>query len=191
VRTAVCACALATAPLWPPSAPPGGTVGPPPTTTVHAPAAPMRAAAPVRVRSAAIGLDAPLVPMGLDADGALDVVPSADVGGWYAGGPTPGEAGPAVLAAHVDWNRRPGPFRFLRELAAGELVSVDRADGSVATFEVQAVRRYAKDAFPTDEVYADRPDAVLRLVTCGGVYDRGARSYRDNVVAYAALVAPP
>ncbi|WP_243653365.1 class F sortase [Pseudonocardia endophytica] len=169
----------------------GGTVAPLPTTTVRPAAAPEPgASAPTRVRVAALGLDGPVVPLGLDRAGALDVPRRGDVTGWYTGSPAPGRRGPSVLAAHVDWNHEPGPFFRLRELAAGDLVEVDRADGSVATFEVQAVRRYPKDAFPTDEVYGNVPWAGLRLVTCGGSFDRGARSYEDNVVAYAALVQP-
>ncbi|MEN3302572.1 class F sortase [Pseudonocardia sp.] len=137
-------------------------------------------------------MDTGLVPLGLDATGALDV-PSGDaaatLAGWYTGGPTPGERGPSVLTAHVDWNHRAGPFQRLRALARGDLVEVARADGTTATFEIQDVRRYAKDAFPTAAVYGDLPGAGLRLVTCGGSFDRGGRSYRDHVIAFAALVA--
>ncbi len=168
----------------------GGTVPPLPHTTARPASDPLPAAAPVRVRAAAIGLDGPVVPLGLDRSGALDVPRDGAVTGWYDGSPEPGRRGPSVLAAHVDWNHRPGPFVHLHDLATGDLVQVDRTDGSVATFEVQAVRRYPKDGFPTADVYGDLPWAGLRLVTCGGSFDRGARSYRDNVVAYAALVQP-
>ncbi|MCW0213311.1 MAG: class F sortase [Pseudonocardia sp.] len=183
--------ALAAAPLAAPSAPLGGTVAPVPTSTVRAAAAPLAGAVPVRVRAPAVGMDTGLVPLGLDAAGALEVpagAAAATLAGWYTGGPTPGERGPAVLTAHVDWDHRPGPFRRLRALAPGDLVLVDRADGTRATFEIQDVRRYAKDAFPTAAVYSDSPVAGLRLVTCGGSFDRAERSYRDNVVAFAALV---
>ena len=55
-------------------------------------------------------------------------------------------------------------------------------------FTVTRVARYAKGAFPTAEVYGPTPDAELRLITCGGAFDRAARSYRDNLVVYAALL---
>lgn len=177
--------------LVPAASPPaalGGTVAPVPGATLRPAAPPLPAALPVRVRSAAIGLDSPLVPLGLDRAGALEVPRDGGATGWYTGGPEPGRLGPAVLAAHVDWNHRLGPFAHLRELAPGDLVEVDRTDGRTATFEVQAVRRYPKDRFPTAEVYRDLPRAGLRLITCGGAFDRGVRSYDDNVVAFAALV---
>ncbi|MDN5913731.1 MAG: class F sortase [Pseudonocardia sp.] len=168
----------------------GGTVAAIPAGTARPAAAPLPAAAPVRVRSAAIGLDSAMIPLGLDPAGALDVPPDGTATGWYTGGPAPGQLGPAVLAAHVDWDHRLGPFAHLRALEPGDLVEVDRADGRRATFEVQAVRRYPKDRFPTDAVYGDLPRAGLRLVTCGGAFDRGAHSYDDNIVAFAALVTP-
>jgi len=70
------------------------------------------------------------------------------------------------------------------------MASYHRADGTTATFEVQAVRRYAKDRFPTAAVYGDLPGAGLRMITCGGTFDRGVRSYTDNVVVLASLVDP-
>ena len=45
--------------------------------------------------------------------------------------------------------------------------------------------RYPKAAFPTAEVYGPTPDAQLRLITCGGDFDRSRRGYADNVVVFA------
>lgn len=190
VAALVAAVAALAVPAALPPAALGGTVPPVPTGTVRPAAAPLPEAAPVRVRAAAAGLDSPMVPLGLTPDGALEVPPDGAATGWYTGGPAPGSAGPAVLAAHVDWNGVPGPFARIDELAPGDLVTVDRADGRSAVFEVQAVRRHPKDRFPTAEVYGDLPGAGLRLVTCGGAFDRDAGSYSDNVVVHAALVEP-
>lgn len=193
-RAAGALLAVAVALAVPAAAPPaavGGTVPAPPTATVRPAASPLPAAEPLRVRAPAAGLDSPLVPLGLDGAGALAVPPDGATTGWFTGAPAPGERGPAVLAAHVDWNRAPGPFARIDELVPGDLVAVDRSDGRTATFEVQAVRRHPKDRFPTAAVYGDLPGAGLRLVTCGGSFDRGVRSYRDNVVVWAGLVAGP
>ena len=61
------------------------------------------------------------------------------------------------------------------------------ADGTAARFRVDSVQQFSKDAFPTDQVYADIDHAGLRLITCGGSFDRAARSYRDNIVVFADL----
>ena len=50
------------------------------------------------------------------------------------------------------------------------------------------VARYPKDDFPTKAVYGPTPRAELRLITCGGVFDRSARSYEDNIVVFARLL---
>jgi len=44
---------------------------------------------------------------------------------------------------------------------------------------------YPKAKFPSELVYGPTPDRQLRLITCGGVFDRSLRSYKDNLVVYA------
>jgi hypothetical protein len=146
---------------------------------------------PVRVRVPTLGVDSGLVALGLQPDGTLEVPARADLAGWYAGSPTPGELGPSVLAGHVDSVRGPGVFFRLRELAPGDRVVVDRADGTTATFEVERVEQHPKNAFPTQRVYGDIDHAGLRLITCGGTFDRSTGHYRSNVVVYARLAGPP
>jgi hypothetical protein len=142
-------------------------------------------AAPVRLRIPAVGVDTPLTATGLDGAGAL--VPPIDGAGWYREGPAPGDVGPAVLTGHVDGGGAPAVFYRLRDLTPGDHVLVERADGSTVRFVVTAVARYAKDAFPTGTVYGPTPGAELRLITCGGTFDRFRGSYRDNVVVSARL----
>ncbi|MFD2090575.1 class F sortase [Blastococcus deserti] len=143
------------------------------------------AAPPVRLAVPAAAVDAPLAGVRLDATGAL--VPPADpaVAGWYTGGPVPGSPGPAVIAGHVDWAGAPGVFAGLAGLRPGTEIVVGRADGSTVTFIVTRVVRRAKNAFPSVDVYAPTAGAELRLITCGGAFDRAAGSYEDNVIVFA------
>ena len=146
-----------------------------------------RSADPVRVQVPAIGVDSSLARLGLDAAGAL--VPPGDSGqaGWFAEGTAPGDVGPAVLAGHVDSYRGPAVFYRLRDVAVGDDVLVGRSDGTTVRFAVTRVDRYPKAEFPTAEVYGPTPDPELRLITCGGAFDRSRRSYVDNDVVYARL----
>jgi sortase (surface protein transpeptidase) len=159
-----------------------------PTRVVADGAAGTPSAVPLRVRVPAIGVDSPLVRLGVDATGALAPPAEYDRAGWFPGAPAPGDVGPAVVAGHVDSREGPAVFWRLRELAAGDEVLVARDDGTAARFVVTGVARYAKDDFPTAAVYGPTPRAELRLVTCGGEFDRSARSYEDNVVVTAVLV---
>lgn len=144
-------------------------------------------AVPARLTIPAVDVDVDLVRLGVDDAGRL--VPPDDhaVAGWFAAGPAPGAVGPAVLAGHVDSVDGPSVFSRLDEVPLGGEVLVAREDGTTGRFTVTRVEQYPKDAFPTTEVYGPAAGAELRLITCGGDFDRTRRSYLDNVVVYARL----
>ena len=142
---------------------------------------------PVWLTIPAIGVKAPIVTLGLNRNGTLQVPGSTTVVGWYTGSPRPGAIGSAVIAGHVDSRSGPGVFYWLRRMHRGERIYVRRADGTLAVFTVTAVHTYAKAQFPTASVYGPVPDAELRLITCGGTFDYARHSYLSNVVVYARL----
>lgn len=146
-------------------------------------------AAPVSVTIPAIGVHNPVVNLGLQPNGSLQVPLSTGVVGWYTGSPRPGAAGSSVLAGHVDSRSGPAVFYWLSRLRAGDRVYVSRADGTMAVFSITKVQTYAKDAFPTAAVYGPTPDPELRLITCGGTFDAESGHYLSNVVAYATLAS--
>ena len=147
---------------------------------------------PVHLDIPAIGVSTSLMVLGLNADGTVAVPPlrAGAPAGWYRHLATPGEIGPAVILGHVD-SAEDGPAVFyrLRELRSGDTVTVDRADGSTTVFTISQVAEYPKSAFPTDAVYGPVDYPALRLVTCGGTFDRRRRQYGGNVVVYASLTA--
>ncbi|PZT76479.1 MULTISPECIES: class F sortase [unclassified Streptomyces] len=144
---------------------------------------------PTRLRIPSIAVDAPFTPLSIGASGRLDAPPPNDKNlvGWFKDGPTPGELGTSIVAGHVDTTTGPAVFLQLRFLKPGATVDITRADGTVASFSVDSVETFSKADFPDDKVYADTPDAQLRLITCGGDYDRKAKDYEDNVVVFAHL----
>ena len=155
-----------------------------PAAAITRPADPLPAA-PLRIRIPAIGVDSTVTPIDVDGTGALQPPGGADSTGWYAAGPAPGATGPAVLAGHVDSRTGPAVFYRLRDLPAGSRIEVDRSDGTTAVFVARRTFQTAKAAFPTAAVYAPTPAPELRLVTCGGTFDRSIGHYRDNVVVEA------
>lgn len=168
--------------LVPPAAGLPGAAAPAPFRSVRTY---RQVAEPVRLRIPALGIDTALQRLGRAADRTVEAPTDVGVAGWFAGGPRPGQAGPAVVLGHVDSRRGPGVFHPLAGVARGTEVHVDRADGSTVTFRVTGVRTVAKDRFPTEQVYAPTLQSSLRLVTCGGPFDHAAGSYRDNVVVSA------
>jgi sortase (surface protein transpeptidase) len=141
--------------------------------------------APTSLVIDAIGVRSAVVPLGRNPDNTMQVPDRFDQTGWYTGGPQPGQFGPAVIAGHVDSYTGPAVFFRLKDLKPGDVVTVIGSLGR-AEFRVDSVREFVKDNFPSDLVFGPTPDRALRLITCGGSYDRAARSYRDNVVAFAS-----
>jgi sortase (surface protein transpeptidase) len=142
---------------------------------------------PVWLTIPAIGVKAPIIKLGLNRNGTLQVPGSTTVVGWYTNSPPPGATGSAIIAGHVDSRSGPGVFFWLRTMRPGERIYIRRADGTLAVFTVTAVQMYAKAHFPTAAVYGPVPDAELRLITCGGTFDYARGSYLSNVVVYARL----
>ena len=165
----------------------------PSTTTVVAPPATRSARIedlptddappPKRLRLPTIGVDAPVLAVGVGANGEL-TVPTAETVGWYRFGSAPGRPGTAVLAAHVDFNGRPGAFFRLQQLRPGSRVEVVDGGAGVRRFRVVDVRSTPKTAL-ADELFARDGEPRLALITCGGRFDRSTRHYEDNVIATA------
>ncbi|MFF9024400.1 class F sortase [Streptomyces eurythermus] len=143
---------------------------------------------PLRVRIPAIRVDAPLTGLALTPSGSLDAPPAEEqnLAGWYEAGTTPGETGTAIVAGHVDNADGPAVFYRLGALKRGDRVEVDRRDGTVALFTVDAVEVYSARAFPDDKVYGAAPRPELRVITCGGGYSE-TTGYQGNVVVFAHL----
>jgi hypothetical protein len=139
---------------------------------------------PTRLRIPSLGITTSLEALTLLETGVLASPVDYARAGWYAGGTLPGDLGPAVIAGHVDSNSGVGVFYRLYELKPGSRIEVERG-GRWVPFVTVANERYAKENFPTARVYGPTPAPELRLITCGGAFDRVRQSYRDNVVVYA------
>jgi sortase (surface protein transpeptidase) len=151
-------------------------------------AAPAKLARPVAIDIPAIGVQSVLAPLGLNADGTVEVPADPAEAGWYKLGTRPGALGSAVILGHVDSTEGPAVFYLLSTLSQGDAVDVRLADGTLAQFRVSSVRTYANEQFPAAQVYAAKGARVLNLVTCGGSYDAARGGYQANVVVNARWV---
>lgn len=161
-----------------------------PAPVPNIPAAPaMQPSTPKRLIIPKLGVNAPIRSVGTDRTGAIETPPigNPNLVGWYRGGPTAGEAGPAVMLGHKDTTTRSAVFSRLHELAYGDTIEVTRLDGTVAIFTVGGVEQANKQTFPTNRVYGQADNAELRLITCGGTYNRSTGHYVDNVIVYATM----
>ncbi|MBL1099654.1 class F sortase [Streptomyces coffeae] len=166
-------------------------VGRPPAHPLPPAHAPLPSARPKSVEIEAARVRAPVVASGLDSAGALKPPSYKQAGtvGWYRAGPEPGSAGAALLVGHLDTRSKPAVFHGLSHLKRGETVRIARTDGTTAEFTVENVEVVATERFDARRVYGARARnrAELRLITCGGRFDKATRSYTANVVVSAYL----
>ena len=156
------------------------------------PAPPLPASVPLRIRIPAIGVNAPLSELHADGGHHLVPPPAADrnLAGWYSGGTSPGAAGAAIIAGHVDNSRGPAVFYGLGSLQRGDTIEIVRRDHRIANFRIDGVNVYSRTAFPSRLVYGPTGYPELRVITCGGGYSQ-ATGYLGNVVVFAHLVTDP
>jgi sortase (surface protein transpeptidase) len=145
---------------------------------------------PVKIQIPSIGVSAPIMQVGLDSDGQVQVPPLDvhNLTGWYKYGATPGQDGTSVILGHVDSDQGISVFYYLKDLVKGDQIGVTLADGITANFVVDGLQKSSKDEFPTAEVYGKVGYPGLRLVTCGGAFDSTTGHYLDDIIVYAHMV---
>jgi sortase (surface protein transpeptidase) len=154
---------------------------PPPTATyTHAIADPTRIVIP----SAEVDTD--LMAVGLQDDGDVELPPYGHAA-WYKLGPAPGAIGPAVILGHYDSSRGRDVFYRLKDLQPGDAIFVYGTEEDVALFLVDSIELVPKTQFPSARVWSDTKEPVIRLVTCGGEYDRASGHYLANLIVYGHL----
>ncbi|GAA3841897.1 hypothetical protein GCM10022226_75570 [Sphaerisporangium flaviroseum] len=143
------------------------------------------AATPKRLDIPSLNLKAPLMKLGLADDGEIELPPfeKPAMAGWFDQSVVPGDSGASVIIGHVDTKTAPAVFYRLHQVKKGAVVKVVRSDGRVAEYKVDAIEQVSKERFPAQRVYVEDG---LRLVTCGGAFDRKTHEYLDNIIVYAS-----
>ena len=162
----------------------------PPRLTRDPTVKPLARSVPVSIRIPAISISAPVMKVGQNPDGTVQVPPldAHNLTGWYEYGPTPGQRGAAVILGHVDSLTGISVFYYLKDLRARDKIYVTLADGKTAAFAVDGVQKVSKDAFPTASVYGKADYPSLRVITCGGTFDRATGHYLYNIIVYAHMI---
>lgn len=142
--------------------------------------------APTQVTIPSLKISSPLMRLGLNADGTVEVPPAEKgmTAGWYTGGAVPGRPGPAVLIGHNDTRFGRAVFHDLKDIREGAEVVVRDGAGTPLRFTVTSKETVSKKAFPTERVYGATKDSTLRLVTCDGAFDAEGHPV-DNLIVYA------
>lgn len=144
---------------------------------------------PKHLEIPALSVSAPIVRVGTQRNGALQVPRDPKTTGWWGGGANPGApTGTAVIAGHINYSGVTGALAQIGELDPGDVVYVDGLrDGSKTRvpFTITGVRTYLKHGLPYQTIFNQDVAGRLVLITCGGPFDASTGNYRDNIVAYA------
>lgn len=140
---------------------------------------------PVRLKIPVIDVDSIVIPIGLTADGAMDIPQDPAEVAWYSLGPRPGEIGSAVIAGHLNWFQgQTGAFADLKQVEPGDIITVSDEDGVNITFVVREIRMYDAQADATDVFSSTDGKAHLNLITCDGVWDKDTSQYTERLVVF-------
>lgn len=172
----------AVAPAAPVAASPAATGSTLVAVDLHPPGVPVSISIPVQ------NVTDEVVPVGLAADGSMEV-PDVHEAGWYRLGPKPGEPGAAVVIGHVNFAGVPGALGRIGELKPGDLITVKDAAGIERSFSTYSVREIPKSQYAAKTValvFGARTTDDLVIVTCSGVVIN--HEYQGNTILSAHLV---
>jgi len=139
----------------------------------------------------AIGVNAPIEPVGVLSDGDMAVPTQKpwDGVGWYQYGPYPGAQGSAVIDGHLD---RPGGspavFWKLRNLHIGDIIMVVNPGEKPLHFRVMNMKYYAANNAPLRTIFGNMAGTFLNLITCAGQWIPNQHQTTLRLVIYTALV---
>jgi LPXTG-site transpeptidase (sortase) family protein len=153
---------------------------------------------PIRITIPRIGVNAPVISLGLDSDNIPQVPDSGSDVAWYTFSAPPGGGSNAVFSGHVDWYYwgmpGEGVFYHLRELEIGDEISLEMEDHSQLRYVVSGNVAVAYDDPNVVKVMGSTSKDVITLITCGGTWLRdysnpigGNYSHRVVVRAERAL----
>ncbi len=160
-----------------------GAAGPTATPTDTVSDAPL-----ARIRAPSVGIDAPLITLGVNSDGVMQTPDRPDVVAWYDFSGRPGAGSNVVLAGHLDFvNVGPAVFWRLGELREGDEVLIDLADGSTFVYRVVQARTYDAATAPVQDIVGPTDQELVTLITCAGSFSQTTGQYNDRLVVRAVL----
>ncbi|HXA42388.1 MAG TPA: class F sortase [Candidatus Solibacter sp.] len=143
---------------------------------------------PGRLVVRSIGVNAQVLPVGVDK-GAMAVTNESYDVGWYKFGPAPGDPGDAVIDGHLDWyDTSRAVFFNLKHIQIGDDIEVQRLDGVSHHFKVTSVQSVAYNA-TVPGLFDTSGPSRLSLITCGGTWDFKKGEYLQRVIVDSTLVS--
>ncbi|MBT2686309.1 class F sortase [Bacillus sp. ISL-37] len=139
---------------------------------------------PLNLTIASIELDAKIIPVGLQEDGAMEVPEDVMEIGWYTKGAMPGENGNVVLAGHVDNYLGKGVFFDLEDVSLDDEVVISDSKNSLR-YKIVKIESYPYDDGPIEEIFGFTSQKRLQLITCTGWFNPLTKNHEERLVVTA------
>jgi len=140
---------------------------------------------PIKLSMPSLGVEAPIVPVGKDPDGAMAAPTDPDTVAWYEYGPGMSVPGNVVLAGHINWAGRVRAFGNLHLLEPGDAILVIDEKNNGYQYVVESSHWVRAEGAPVEEIFAQTDQPTLTLITCGGEYVAATREYLDRLIVRA------
>lgn len=134
-----------------------------------------------------IGVAAPIVKVGVGRDGTMVVPHNARDVAWLDQGPLPGKTNNIVLAGHINYSRVAGSFSRLREVSKGDRITVEM-DKKHHKFRVVWNCYFDRNTAHAEQIMGKTHVPSVTLISCGGVFDRGAGTHSQRIAVRAEAI---
>ena len=149
--------------------------------------------APVQITVEKAGIDAQVETLEI-VNGIMQNPTGPWVVAWYRQTATLGELGNVVLAGHVDyWNVGPSVFFNLRDLVAGDVITLVGEDGRSYDYAMEWSEVFDLPALTSgglQDVVGPTDAPSVTLITCGGEFDYVNGEYLSRMVVRGTLIVP-
>jgi LPXTG-site transpeptidase (sortase) family protein len=137
-----------------------------------------------------LNIAARIRPMGLNTDKSIQAPTNIYDAGWYTGSAKPGANGALFIDGHASGDTRYGLFGSLDLLKKGDMVTVEKGDGTKLKYKVVQTETVSLKDVDMNKVLAPYPGVTkgLNLMTCTGVWVKDAATLDKRVIVYTAAV---
>jgi LPXTG-site transpeptidase (sortase) family protein len=142
-----------------------------------------------KVALPSLGVEAPIVKVGVDQAGLMVVPKNARDVAWLDQGEIPlGPTQNVVLAGHINYSRRAGSFSRVQNMRPGDIVTLSMG-GKTWQYRVQWTCLFDRQTTQAARIMGYTENPSVTLISCGGVFDRRARTHNKRVAVRAELIS--
>lgn len=135
-----------------------------------------------------LGVDARILSVGVNAQGALETPDNVYDTAWYDKSAQPGQPGAVLIDGHISSWTAHGVFYGLKTLQPGDSIEVQRGDGVLFTYQVVKTQLYdSNNVNMTAAVTSINPNKPgLNLISCAGDVIAGTSEFNERIIVFAA-----